>query len=42
MEYKLKWIEFSKCRSQHWMETEYDDNVIEIWKIPYGNLNKEI
>ena len=23
-----------KCKSQHWMETEYDDNVLDYWKLP--------
>ena len=26
-----------KCKSQHWMETEYDDNVLGYWKLPNGN-----
>ena len=26
-----------KCKSQHWMETEYDENVLDYWKIPNGN-----
>ena len=26
-----------KCKSQHWMETEYDDNVLDNWKLPNGN-----
>ena len=26
-----------KCKSQHWMETEYDDNVLDYWKLPNGN-----
>ena len=25
-----------KCKSQHWMETEYDDNVLDYWKLPNG------
>ena len=28
-----------KCKSQHWMETEYDENVFEYWKLPNGNYN---
>ena len=28
--------EFYKCKSQHWMETEYDDNVLENWKLQIG------
>ena len=26
-----------KCKSQHWMETEYDENVSDYWKLPNGN-----
>ena len=26
-----------KCKSQHWMETEYDDNVLDYWKLRNGN-----
>ena len=26
-----------KCKSQHWMETEYDENVLDYWKITNGN-----
>ena len=26
-----------KCKSQHWMETEYDDNVLDYWRLPNGN-----
>ena len=29
--------EFYKCKSQHWMETEYDENVLNFWKLPNGN-----
>ena len=25
-----------KCKSQHWMETEYDENVLDYWKLPNG------
>ena len=25
-----------KCKSQHWMETEYDENVFDYWKLPKG------
>ena len=24
------------CESQHWMETEYDDNVLVFWRLPNG------
>ena len=26
-----------KCKSEHWMKTEYDDNVLDHWKLPNGN-----
>ena len=26
-----------KCKSQYWMETEYDENVLDYWKLPNGN-----
>ena len=26
-----------KCKSQHWMETEYDENVLDYWKLPNSN-----
>ena len=25
-----------KCKSQHWMETEYDENILDYWRIPNG------
>ena len=25
-----------RCKSQHWMETQYD-NVLDCWKLPNGN-----
>ena len=28
--------EFYRCKSQHWMETEYDDNGLDYWKLPNG------
>ena len=28
--------QFYKCKSQHWMETEYDGNVLDYWKLPNG------
>ena len=27
----------SKCKSQHWMEKEYDENMLDYWKLPNGN-----
>ena len=29
--------EFYNCKSQHWMETEYDEIVLDYWKLPNGN-----
>ena len=26
-----------KYKSQHWMETEYDENVLDYWRLPNGN-----
>ena len=26
-----------KCKTQHWMETEYDGNVLEYWRLPNEN-----
>ena len=26
-----------KCKSHHWMETEYDKNVLDYWKLPNGS-----
>ena len=26
-----------KCKPEHWMETEYDENVLDYWKSPNGN-----
>ena len=31
-----------KCKSQHWIETEYDDNVLDYWKLPNGNSIAEL
>ena len=33
-------IEIYNCKSQHWLETEYDDNVLDYWKLPNGNYTK--
>ena len=30
-------IEFYKCKAHHWMETDYDDNVLDYWRLPNGN-----
>ena len=29
-------IESYNCKSEHWMQTEYDDNVLDYGKIPKG------
>ena len=29
--------EFCKCKSQYWMETEYDYIVLDYWRVPNGN-----
>ena len=26
-----------KCKSEHWMKTEYDDNVLDYWRLPREN-----
>ena len=25
------------CKSENWMKTEFDENVLEYWKLPNGN-----
>ena len=30
--------QFYNCKSEHWMQTEYDENVLDFWKIPNGNF----
>ena len=30
--------EFHKCKSRLWMETEYDDNVLDYWRLPNANF----
>ena len=27
---------FYKCKSEHWMQKEYDENVLDYWKLQYG------
>ena len=34
--------EFYTCKPQHWMETEYDDIVLDFWKLPNGNYITKI
>ena len=29
--------EFYKCKSEHWMQTEYDENVLDYWRLPNGS-----
>ena len=31
-----------KCKSQQWMETEYDDNVLDYWRLPNGNYTVKL
>ena len=31
-----------KCKSQHWMETEYDENVLDYWKLPKGKYKVKL
>ena len=30
--------DFHKCKSQQWMATEYDDNILAYWRLPIGNF----
>ena len=27
-----------KCKSKHWMETEYDENVLDYWQLANGSF----
>ena len=27
------------CKSETWMKTEFDENVLDYWKLPNGNYN---
>ena len=29
--------DFYKCKFEHWMQTEYDDFVLDYWKLPNEN-----
>ena len=29
--------EFYKCKSEHLIQTEYDGNVLDFWRLPNGN-----
>ena len=31
-----------KCKSQHWMETENHENVLEYWRLPNGNYTVKL
>ena len=31
-----KFLEFYKCKSESWMEAEYDDNDSDYWNLPNG------
>ena len=31
-----------KCKSQHWVETEYDDNVLDYWRLPNGTYTVKL
>ena len=30
-------LELYCCKSEHWMQTEYDENVLDYWRLPDGN-----
>ena len=30
-------IKFYICKTEHWMKTEFDENVLDYWKLPNGN-----
>ena len=29
--------EFYKCKTKHWMKSEFDENVLDYWKLPNGD-----
>ena len=29
--------EFYKCKSEHWMQTEYDEILLDYWRLPNGS-----
>ena len=29
--------EFCKCKSEYWMQTDYDENMLEYWRLTNGN-----
>ena len=34
--------QFYKCKSEHWMKTEYDENILDYWKLPNGNYIEKL
>ena len=34
--------ESCKCKSEHWMHTEYDDKVLECWTLANGNYTVKL
>ena len=34
--------DFYKCKSEHWMKTDYDDIVLDYWKLSNGNYTVKI
>ena len=34
--------EFYECKSEHWMQTEYDEDVLDYWGLPNGNYIVEV
>ena len=34
--------EFSKCKSEHWMQTEYDEKVLDFWRLPEANYKVQL
>ena len=36
-QFRKDFNESYKCKSEHWMKTEYDDIVLEYWNLPNGN-----
>ena len=37
LKYTKTIINFIKFKTEHWLQTEYDDNVLDYWKLPNGN-----
>ena len=34
--------DFNKCKSKYWMQTEYEDNVLDYWQIQKGNYTVKL